>query len=56
MLSFIFQSFRKHGINELLFVSDNEVGLGRAHLKDSKSSIQQVPLTVIGEEAPAPVT
>ena len=36
MLSFAFQSFRKHGIKELLFVSDNESGLGRAHLKESK--------------------
>ena len=49
MLSFVFQSFRKHGINELLFVSDNEGGLGRAHLKDSKSLIQQGVIIVIGD-------
>lgn len=33
---FVLKIFREHGINELLFLSDNESGLGRAHLKDSK--------------------
>jgi len=33
------ESFRKHGISELLFVSDNEGGLGRAHLKDTLQTV-----------------